>query len=399
MAYMRVLLIGLVYALCSGGSLADERLWVGATINGSPARFIFDTGADRVLLFRHGAERLGLAITDPPPDAGAPPGTVAIGTTEPCDLGLWGTSARTSLAVAEMPDYVHMHADGVLGWRPLNRNIVSIDARKLTAAFLEKVPEEATNWTRLQIQTNCSYLFLRIPHQDGSEGSILGDTGFPGGVALHPSRWRAWTAAHKNQPMTLDSYFMPGAGVVVKRESWAGQLDFGPLRLTEVPVEEANTAQLALGSSGYEATLGLVALKRLDFIVDGKRGMAYVRLREESPGLYEHNRLGAVFVPSNPDSDDLLASVISGGPAQEAGIRDGDVLLKIGEVDVTTWRTNSTVLPLSRFWTLPAGTKLKLTLRRGAETLSISVRLREILSSAATQVDSGRTHRGSCQDS
>jgi hypothetical protein len=278
----------------------------------------------------------------------------------------------------------------VLGWGPLSGSILCIDASALKAFFLDVVPEDATAWTRLQIQTNSGFLFLRIPHQDGTQGRILVDTGFAGGVALHPHRWREWTAIHTNQPTTLDSYFMPGAGLVVKREAWAQELDFGPLRLTEVPVEEANPAQLALGSLEYEASLGLVALKRLDVIVDGRSGMAFVRIKEGPPLPYEHNRLGAVFVPSKPNSDELVASVVDREPAREAGIQNGDVLLKIGELDVTQWRTDPAVLPLSRFWALPAGTHLELTLRRGGEKLVVKVRLQQILSPSTVSVEAER---------
>src|SRR5690242_15954824 len=82
-------------------------------------------------------------------------------------------------------------------------------------------------------------------------------------------------------------------------------------------------------------------------------------------------------------NDDLIAHVVDGSPAHEAGIRNGDVLLKIADLDVTRWRTDPTVLPLSRFWQEPAGTKLRLTIRRGNETPEISVLLRNILPPSA----------------
>ena len=47
-----------------------------------------------------------------------------------------------------------------------------------------------------------------------------------------------------------------------------------PLILTGVPVTEASPTQVALGSPGFGASLGIAALKRLDFIVDGKHAMA-----------------------------------------------------------------------------------------------------------------------------
>jgi serine protease Do len=96
-----------------------------------------------------------------------------------------------------------------------------------------------------------------------------------------------------------------------------------------------------------------------------------------------------VFVPTNAQSNDLTAQVVDGTPAQAAGIRVGDVLLKIDEVDVTKWRTDPTVLPLSRFLARPAGTKLNLTLRREGEIFKITVTLRDILPSASSEPQSG----------
>ena len=67
-------------------------------------------------------------------------------------------------------------------------------------------------------------------------------------------------------------------------------------------------------------------------------------------------------------------------------VRNGDVLLRIGNLDVTKWRTDPTVLPLSRFWEQPAGTRLDLTLRRGEQVLKINVPLRDILSPRTTKI-------------
>jgi hypothetical protein len=59
-------------------------------------------------------------------------------------------------------------------------------------------------------------------------------------------------------------------------------------------------------------------------------------------------------------------------------IRDGDVLLKIGVLNVTRWRTDPLILPLSRFWSQPAGTKHRLTLKRGDETYETTVTLEDL---------------------
>ena len=163
------------------------------------------------------------------------------------------------------------------------------------------------------------------------------------------------------------------------KESWAEKLAFGSLEMTEVPVAEADKGDVAAGSAGYVATFGMAALKRLDFIVDRIAGVAYLRAKEAPPPAYEHNRLGAVFSPVDLQSEDLIGHVAEGSPASEAGIHNGDVLMRIGDLDVTKWRTDPDNQINHRFWTSPAGTRLELTLKRGEEVFKANVVLRQIL--------------------
>jgi len=74
----------------------------------------------------------------------------------------------------------------------------------------------------------------------------------------------------------------------------------------------------------------------------------------------------------------LVGHVVKSGPAYAAGIRDGDILLRINNVDATKWRTDPGVMPLSRFWDQPAGAELNLELMRGGKKIGVSVTLQEI---------------------
>ena len=117
----------------------------------------------------------------------------------------------------------------------------------------------------------------------------------------------------------------------------------------------------------------------MDVIVDGERGIAYLRARQTPPPAYPHNRGGAVFVPADFNSNDLIAHVVEGSPAWDAGVRDGDVLLRVGDVDATKWRTAPDAKPGNTFGEKPAGTAVVLTLRRGQEIFKAKVVLRDLL--------------------
>lgn len=314
-----------------------------------------------------------------PPNHQPDPGEAAAGTTELCDLDLGITKARTSLYVVEIPAYSKMlsSVDGVLGWQLIKNNVLMLDAVKHTLLKLCKVPKDATAWTRLRLQTNLDVLGLDVSNQRGVQATILIDTGSPGGISLNPQMWREWKAFHTNPPITLNAYYTPTIGVVAMEESWTHEIALGPVVLTDVPVMEADSTDVALGTSmqgQYEATLGLAALKRLDIIIDGKHGIAYLRLKKTRPLPYEHNRLGANFVPATSQSNELVAKVAASSPAQEAGIQNGDVLLKLDELDVSL----SNLDILRKFW-MPPGTKINFTLKRDGKIFKTTAVLRNIL--------------------
>jgi hypothetical protein len=372
-------LAGLLFLSVLAANAGDERILLDAFINGKPARLVFDTGASDLVLFRHGAERLGLKVTEPPRDIQVSPGEVTVGKTEECDFVLGATRARTSFRVFDPPAYLKMGVDGAVGWQPIRYNTIRVDAALKQATWLTNAPAETATWLKFRIRRQSRVLTLEIPGPEDHPGVLTVDTGSSCGVAFAPERWRAWKTAHANAPMTLLAGYMPGAGTVIMEESWSKDLTFGPLVLTDVPVMPANVAEQAMGAPGFEASLGLAALKRLDLVIDGDLGMAYLRPRKAPPAPYEHNRLGAVFAPRDMEAVDLVAHVIDGSPAYEAGVRNGDVLLRVGNIDATKWRTDPTVLPLSRFWERPPGTKVELLVRRGTQTNKATAVLRQIL--------------------
>jgi hypothetical protein len=362
------------------GTQADDRLLVEATINGKPVHLAFDTGAGALILVPQTVARLGLAYTNAPKDARVQPGEVPMGITEECDLRLScspGRTVRTRFRVMEFPSVLALEMDGLIGWASVrdDNEILMIDARQRIVSALTSIPGDITNWTKFKILRKSDVLRLQTLEHSKPPSIILVDTGDDRGVALAPDRWRQWKAVHTNQPLTLVAYYTPAAGLVVAEESWAQSLPIGGLLLKDVPVKEADKADIASGS----VTLGLAALRCVDLVVHAKEGFAYLRRKEVGPPPYEHNRLGAVFTPVDLESQDLIARVVRGSPGWEAGIRDGDVLIRIGDLDVTKWHTDPTVLPLGRFWSRAAGTKLDLTLRRGNQVFRSEAILRQIL--------------------
>jgi hypothetical protein len=359
-------------------SVATERIWLRAKINGKPASLFFDSGANASAICPQTMQRLGLKFI-PAPTNDFSPGVLA-GDTEYCTLTLDEAEGKTSFLVLNLPQYVSPDFDGLIGWQSVSPNVLRIDAVTREVKFLPKVPTQSAHWPRFCLLTKLDTLDLQIPSASRTDGVLCVDTGFDCGLALPREEWRRWKEAHPQTPLTLETTYIPTDGFLVYEEAWADQIAIGPIVLTGVPVGEGGPGNSTRWGARYEGTLGLAALKRVDLIVDGKNGLVYVRSKTTRPPAYPHNRLGAIFLPTGTHTNQAVAWVIKGGPAYEAGVRDGDILLQVDELKVRS----SNGSWLGRF-SLPAGTKLNLTLERDGNTFKTAAILREIVHPSANR--------------
>lgn len=369
-------LLASALCLCATVSLAQEWIWLQARINNKPARLVFDTAANQSAIYKSSLERLGIKVIEANGDSGA--ADPIAGRLEPCEFSLWGNTFQTRFYLLNLPDYLAPKGDGILGWGKVRDNLFWIDMEFQFMTPLREIPETCSQWTIFRLPPDADILTFEFPNGKQTNSIVL-DTGSGKGVALAPKRWEQWRNEHPDSPTTLNAIVAPGEGLIIEEHAWAKTLKIGPLVLKDVPICKASSREVSL-ARGFEALLGAEALKQMIVAVDGEKDVAYVSVKKRLPQPYEHNRSGAVFVPSNPPSNELLAHVAPGSPAQLSGVRDEDVLLKINGLDVAPWHSSPEVrASIRHFLRGPAGSKLRLELRRGAESTNIVVTLREIL--------------------
>jgi C-terminal processing protease CtpA/Prc len=114
------------------------------------------------------------------------------------------------------------------------------------------------------------------------------------------------------------------------------------------------------------------------FAAPDTRDRPFVDVRINDPPVHltiDTGDLGGVEV-----SSELVATVLESGPAYEAGIRDGDRLLRVNGRDITGWRNDPNGMPegLSAF-AQAAGTKLHLTILREGQSADVTLVLQELL--------------------
>lgn len=365
--------LALVFLLSAEIARGDGKIWVEAKINDKPIKLALDTGSHFSTLYRKAAENLGLKATWPVESKRI--GMASVGTSEQCNFTLWDKTEKTQLRVIDMPNAILVEEAGVLGWSALNTNIICFDCLNQKFSVLSEVPKYASNWLKFDLRYDSSILAFLIPfgpHLSG-QATILLDTGNDGGISLNSEQWREWTTIHTKRLKTMDAYHMPGAGLMVQELSWADSISFDRLTLTDVPIREANISEFAAGWPKCVASLGMAALKRMDFIVDGQNGVIYLQPKKTPAPPFEHNRIGAEFVPADLEKPGyFIAHVMSGSPAFEAGIRNGDILVNFDGFDGTNTFSSQSLRS-------SAITKFKFTLIRGEKEYQTVVLPRELI--------------------
>jgi tetratricopeptide (TPR) repeat protein len=306
-----------VSAQFPGGSLATNSriIFPQATVNGRPAKLMLDTGASSAVFTDAGATRLGVKIALP---AGISPIKLTDNTgfalSEPVRVTV---SAETFTAPVLVLPYNLADVDGSIGWPEVRDNLLVFDPTTRAVHSVEKLPPETSGsgWLKLKIPPS-NVLVLETVSPNGHAADIAVDTGADYGVALAPAQWKEWRAAHPNATINTESGFMPGAGGWKVEESFADNLKLGALTLTAVSVRQANQAELAT-TGDYIGSLGLEALARMDLVVDGKNGVAYLRPRSVSANPSAQNQDWTVTGPISLKSDALL--VIAGNAKSAQG--------------------------------------------------------------------------------
>jgi hypothetical protein len=288
------------------------------------------------------------------------------------------------LAIARIPSDVLIRSDedldGFIGWPGMKSTIWNFQlADKLYGECAEIPSEVIATWTKLLISEQNGTLSLNFPPETKGIRRIIVDTGNSEGIMLMPDHWRDWRNSNPDAPLTLEGDHIPGQSIGVIPESWASEFFLGELLIKDVPISKADAAYVQQAEPGEKViAIGLAALARLELFLDPQNQVAYCRPSPSPAPPFPHNRMGVVFVPKKGTTEQLIATVAPGGPAALAGLRDGDVLLKVDQNEIAEWRTH----PAEReaiSGRISPGTKRLYSVRRNDAVVEVAVIAKDIL--------------------
>jgi len=287
-------------------------------INGRPARMIFVSSFGASLVLEEGANRLGLkgdpfsALTQVESGGKEFSAPILI-FRDPLRNVPWVLRQLAKIShpvlyhqFKRLYDQVTKSMDGVVGWPEVRNNILVFDSDQRVIRRVEQLPPETADWLKLRVLPVGS-LLLEVPLAGGKKGVIYIDTADNRSIMLAPPQWKEWTQAHP--AATLVSRKDWGLPLIIstEHEALADKVELGPLTVTDVAIEDmgGDDAGRLRDEIPGEATvwsLGMGALSRIDLIVDGRNGWAYVHpkmsLTTASPLLTKKSKKGAALRPA-----------------------------------------------------------------------------------------------------
>lgn len=368
-----------------------RHVWLRASLNGGPPEdFLFDTGASVTVLDSGYAARVGLKTEGRMQAAGAGASGGAsftnLASLRVADDGRDGTVGTgdgielEDLKVAvlsvnpQFAPYFWREMAGILGYDVISRFVVEIDYDRHVLRLTDpKAFHYEGREAPIPMVLNGVIPAVHATLDDGIDGLFRLDVGSSSTVDLHGP----FVRRHGLEGRMSRWIEVTGAGFGGTFSSKLGRLSklaIGPYSWREPMVMLSGTKEGAFASEDFAGNMGNRILERFKVTLDydGRRiwlepGAKY-RVRDQ------FSRSGLLLVKRNARIEAL--SVLPGSPAAKAGLKDGDIVEALDERPMTDWNPSELEDLFERG---KSGRVVRLAVRRGADTTSFKMKLKEML--------------------
>lgn len=354
-------------------SVIDGYVIVDVRVNGAgPFHFIFDSSAGFVIL-APAAQQLALKTSDWGDGFGDGENKVHFRRVqiESVQLGQWQSTGLTA-GVVPANDVEAVFGtfplSGFIGGPLLNGTVVKLDYVHKSMTFTP-ADRFAYSGRGAVLPFHDGRVMATV---DGLERPFLVDTGTSPGLTIGARASREFDLASKYHP-SIEAISDWGFGGAVRTQlARAHVFELGDIKIPN-PV-----LGLSLQKRGTLATteghLGYGVLSRFDVTFDESRSRIIFERNADFDRAEIYDRSGMWIGPSGKFFE--VVDVVAGGPADAAGIKPGDTILKIDDVS-----TANLALPVERERMIrdSVGTKVTLLLRSGEHVHSVTLTLRDLI--------------------
>ncbi|HEX3458161.1 MAG TPA: aspartyl protease family protein [Candidatus Baltobacteraceae bacterium] len=359
--------------------LYGNHIYVKATVDGKAYAFVFDTGG-AASLSSIAEKQLKLPVVATAQISGTGNSAEPMGVVVPTVASLGDARLKKAYflvlpaAIDLGSPYEGLQFGGVLGREFFAQLIVTIDyAHKTLTLANPQVFRVNPKATALPL-TLRSGVFPNVRAAvDGIEGSFDLDAGSPQALMLSERFANAGGFVAK-MPRTVEA--TPGRGVGGVMTGIAGRVDtlnLGGSVLSDPVAYVVHASGGVFSAPDLDGNIGTDILRRFTVTIDVPDKTLYLAKNEEFGAPFTFTRTGIAV--NRVSGATVVAWVIPDSPAQQAGIRQGDTLVAIGG------RSAAALSPdqIKDYWTMPAGTALRVTVSRGGKPFDVTLTLRDLL--------------------
>jgi hypothetical protein len=322
----------------------DLRLiWIRASVNGAPpADFIFDSGASTTVIDSAYAAKIGLGSVGHAETQGAGAvGSASLASLRSLriDTGDGGGVELTDRTVAVVPISASLAPTlwhefaGVLGYDAIREFVVTVDFDQHTLRLSDPASfRYAGSGSKVPFTLAGGVPVVPMKINDRFEGNFRVDLGSAGSTILQG------TFAERNGIHPSHVVVAAGAGFggrypvqLFRMKS----LELGPLRWKDPIVAMSQASAGVLASGDYAGLIGNQVLQRFKCTFDYEHRVLYLEPGAKALQRDRFTRVGLTLTRSG--SAVQAAQVLSGSPAERAGLRVGDAVQTIDNRSVTTW--------------------------------------------------------------
>ncbi len=360
--------------------LINNHIYAAVRVDGKgPFMFIFDTGGVN-LITPPTAKILGVPVTGAMQANGAGKGHMQAGLTKIDSLSIGAATIRSQpfivLPLNAMSNVEGVEETGMIGFETFRRFVTRIDyGRHLLELIRPSAFNPADAGTPVPIRFNGNTIEVDARY-NGISGNFTVDTGNRGSldldtpfVAKNGLRAKAQSGVETATGWGIGG---PTFGFVMK----GAPLEIGSIKIAHPIVSLSTDKSGAMADPTVAGNIGAGILKRFIVTLDYAHARMYLKPLTTKPDDLDTFDESGMWI-NEASNGFVVAYVTGGGPAQQAGIQKGDVIVAVNGEPATLIRLYDL---RERFRDAPPGTVEELSVEREGARRTIALTLADMLS-------------------
>jgi PDZ domain/Aspartyl protease len=357
--------------------LFNNHIFIEGMVNGKgPYTFQVDTGGETLLspqlIKEVGLHAIGQAVTS---GNGEGQGTTGYVHYDQIAIGNLQLSDQIGFATDIFKKGVEgIPVDGMVGFELIRRMVTTIDYERHVITFT--VPDHFSSGPELGLAVPFVF-YDTIPTVTGRIGDLPARLKIDTGARISLAVTSPFVAAHGlRDQFAKGSLAVTGWGVGGPTRSYSVRMPsvaIGSENIPDAVVELSMARGGNLSDPNFDGNIGGGILKRFVVTFDYAHQMMYLKRISPAPlGLDTFDRSG-LWINAHGDGYEVM-DVAAGSAAASAGLALGDLINTVDGQPVT----DSGLADTRQAWrAAPPGTRVELTVKRGAETRAVTLILRD----------------------